>query len=181
MHPAGREQMKKFNLALKILMIFIVIVCCRKGKMPESYSEEIIKIEIPGVLHEQPKPGWDGPYVGRLFDLDSGQYEHLELGEVEIWIDVGLWQINLAVKSATVVGKSEPNYMTCLNLLSTRKNPRLRIENTPIPSDYICAETSEGKISFFRLESFVRVQKKPKFYDLFIELRYKTWEKKQNR
>ena len=139
------------------------------------YSTGTKTVTFDGVHLPPAEPNTDGPWVFRELDLEQGRDVSEGAGDVDLQIHARTLDVTFSVSRGTKAGTTRAAFDDCQDRLSSRKQ-QLTVGPTRAPTEYVCLETDEGRVSRFRVVDVRRQKSGNDFVSLTLEYEYRTWE-----
>jgi len=150
-----------------------------KKPTPGIHSKGTFAVVYGGVLIDEAKPNEDGPYVFRAIDLDDGKELPRSLPTTDASIVVNGRTLGVRLEGygnkSVDVGPARANFWRCRDTLPGAKDAPL-ISMRAAPTNYACVQTSEGRVSLFRVLTVDKTFLQPRFFKIIANVEYTTWE-----
>lgn len=139
------------------------------------YSNGTGTVFFEGVNVPPPKQNETGPFVFRNIDLEKGQDTSGTPGDIELSLNARTKDIFIKANRFVNIGAKPTNYEGCQKFLLSEQATEPNGQITP--TDYVCVQTDEGRISLFHVLSVGTQAKGNDFVDITLKFDYTTWKK----
>jgi hypothetical protein len=147
-----------------------------KSGEPPIHSQGVKTVRFSGVDVSPPSSNRSENSVARLLDLDSGQEvpESDGTGDANLLLSGRLSSVGLApMRPAVPAGATRIGYEQCRRLLANETANDV-IDLGQAPTDYVCLQTTSGRVSLLRVHSVSR-QGSGTFVNFDVKYEYWTW------
>lgn len=144
---------------------------------PTIHRKGLITLNLSGILMPEPKANTSGPFVFKLFDLDTGLELPKDLPSADGGISVNARDATFSISAApgmiiAVAGTSAPSFAQCVQLL---KSPANNVPMSKAPTKYHCMRTTEGRVARVRINSWRAIYQPDSFVDLIVKVECRVW------